>query len=465
MEKQIVTRKVQVYVNEKDKDIMKNHYKNLESFQKLSWKMSNEIMNIRISYFNSPHLYLRSGEYKSEEYVNICSDITKLNLQESNTSGDELKSVRSQLKKKFSEKSRLEKDFRKKMIETLQTSEQNLCYKLLTKEYDVLPSFIKSATTQKISKDFSNSLKGILSGTKTYNCYKRTNPVMFVPDTINNLKKDSKDKNFTFNFCGIPLKTRLGRDSSNNEIILDRVLAGEYQIKTSSYKFDDGKLFFLLCIEMPNEKKDSVKLDKKVVMGIDLGIKQPICISVSNHKYPINVGNAYSISEMKKRFISERAGAAKISRESKTGHGRERALKKFNLIKRKERNFTNTMFHKYSKDVVDIALRYKVSKIVMEELSGLDKEKMLKTFSPNTLQNFIETKVKPYGIEVVYINPAYTSQTCSECGFVNEKNRETRDNFLCISCDHKSNADFNAAKNIIKKSEEKQKKVDEILGF
>ncbi|MCE7733967.1 MAG: transposase, partial [Candidatus Heimdallarchaeota archaeon] len=50
-------------------------------------------------------------------------------------------------------------------------------------------------------------------------------------------------------------------------------------------------------------------------------------------------------------------------------------------------------------------------------------------------------------IEVVYINPAYTSQRCSDCGFISKKNRN-RANFACISCGFNLNSDLNASRNI-----------------
>jgi transposase len=46
------------------------------------------------------------------------------------------------------------------------------------------------------------------------------------------------------------------------------------------------------------------------------------------------------------------------------------------------------------------------------------------------------------------VNPAYTSQTCSRCGIVDRRARESQAVFRCRSCDHTANADVNAACNI-----------------
>ena len=48
----------------------------------------------------------------------------------------------------------------------------------------------------------------------------------------------------------------------------------------------------------------------------------------------------------------------------------------------------------------------------------------------------------------MYADPAYTSQTCSECGHKERANRKSRDDFRCKSCGHAAPADVNAARNI-----------------
>ena len=53
------------------------------------------------------------------------------------------------------------------------------------------------------------------------------------------------------------------------------------------------------------------------------------------------------------------------------------------------------------------------------------------------------------GGEVVAVNPAYTSQTCSACGHTDKANRKTQAKFECVACGHSENADVQAAKNIL----------------
>ena len=61
----------------------------------------------------------------------------------------------------------------------------------------------------------------------------------------------------------------------------------------------------------------------------------------------------------------------------------------------------------------------------------------------------LEYKCRWYGSTLEAVNPAYTSQECSECHHIDAGNRKTQDKFLCLRCGHAENADTNAAKNIL----------------
>ena len=52
---------------------------------------------------------------------------------------------------------------------------------------------------------------------------------------------------------------------------------------------------------------------------------------------------------------------------------------------------------------------------------------------------------------LVLVNPAYTSQTCSKCGYRAKENRESQAVFECKQCHSRMNADLNAASNILER--------------
>ena len=84
------------------------------------------------------------------------------------------------------------------------------------------------------------------------------------------------------------------------------------------------------------------------------------------------------------------------------------------------------------------------------------KKFVLRYWSYSELQTLIEYKAKMEGITVKYVNPAYTSQTCSCCGERGERNEQAV--FRCLNpvCPEymkEINADYNAARNIAKSKE------------
>ncbi|MEV6841695.1 transposase, partial [Streptomyces sp. NPDC051133] len=48
----------------------------------------------------------------------------------------------------------------------------------------------------------------------------------------------------------------------------------------------------------------------------------------------------------------------------------------------------------------------------------------------------------------VFVDPAYTSQTCAECGHVDKRNRVGQGLFICPRCGVVAHADRNASRNI-----------------
>lgn len=59
-------------------------------------------------------------------------------------------------------------------------------------------------------------------------------------------------------------------------------------------------------------------------------------------------------------------------------------------------------------------------------------------------------KLAARGGELRRVNPAYTSQCCAECGTIDKASRESQAAFHCGHCGHTTNADINAARNILR---------------
>ena len=66
----------------------------------------------------------------------------------------------------------------------------------------------------------------------------------------------------------------------------------------------------------------------------------------------------------------------------------------------------------------------------------------------SSLKNEFEHIARKYDIAVSTVHASYTSKMCPICGCIDDENRPTQEDFECIECGHKDNADFNAAINI-----------------
>lgn len=65
------------------------------------------------------------------------------------------------------------------------------------------------------------------------------------------------------------------------------------------------------------------------------------------------------------------------------------------------------------------------------------------------LRDKLAYKAKLAGVQFFETNSAYTSQACSQCGHVAKESRESQAVFHCVNCGFKTNADTNAARNIL----------------
>lgn len=124
-------------------------------------------------------------------------------------------------------------------------------------------------------------------------------------------------------------------------------------------------------------------------------------------------------------------------------------LKMVKKIKNRESRIVRDLNHKISRKVVGYALKNSAG-IVLEDLSGIrNTKKQAKSFryslhswSFSQLGSFIEYKAKLLGVPFVKIDPAYTSQQCSRCGLLGDRNKKR---FECPACGHVENADVNAS--------------------
>jgi IS605 OrfB family transposase len=108
--------------------------------------------------------------------------------------------------------------------------------------------------------------------------------------------------------------------------------------------------------------------------------------------------------------------------------------------------------HETSKSIVAEAIRSGASEIRMEDLTNIRANikagKRVRTrlhrWAFRQLQDFVSYKAQGAGLSVAFVDPSYTSQTCSMCGGLGKR---VKHRFSC-SCGTRRHSDVNAALNI-----------------
>lgn len=172
------------------------------------------------------------------------------------------------------------------------------------------------------------------------------------------------------------------------------------------------------------------------VVGVDRGLYNLVTLS-TGVKY-----SSKRIIERKRRYQFQRSrlqskGTRSARRRLKSVSGRE---------KRFVRDANHCITKKMSKDT-------SVGTYVLEDLSGIRSQrrnKQMRTWlggwSFYEFQTQLEYKCARVGIEVVYVDPRYTSQRCNACGKIDKNNRR-KSRYVC-SCGYTSHSDVNASLNI-----------------
>ena len=196
-----------------------------------------------------------------------------------------------------------------------------------------------------------------------------------------------------------------------------------------------GKYFLLQTVEIPEEP---IK-DMEEFLGVDFGL---INIATTSD------GEIMSGEPLEK--YREKRQKVRSSLQSKGTKGCKKVLKR---LSGKERRTASIVNHTIAKRIVAKALKEEKG-IALERLKGIrnsanKKGKKFRTrvgkWNFSDLRANIEYKAKRVGVPVVVVNPAYTSQTCSQCHKIGSRNGES---FKCPHCGYEAHADVNAAKNI-----------------
>ncbi len=327
-----------------------------------------------------------------------------------------------------------------------------------TKEGHYLNSANSSTSTRDVCTAFKNAQKEMLQGTKSILSYKADQPLDLHNKTIS-LSYDGTNfhaKLSLLNQTGMKLYNikqfdyRLVVKEKSARTILERCIDGVYKVSGSKLIYDRKKRMWCLNLSYSFEKEVS-PLDKDKILGVDLGVVYPICASVHGDLNRLIIKGG-EIEEFRKRVEARRIQLleqTKYCGDGRIGHGRKKRIAPAFRVENVIANFRDTTNHKYSRALIEFAKAQGCGTIQLEKLTGISSQNaFLKNWSYFDLQAKIEYKAKEEGIDVVYIDPKFTSQRCSKCGHIDADNRPEQAKFCCTNCGFSANADFNASQNI-----------------
>jgi len=185
-------------------------------------------------------------------------------------------------------------------------------------------------------------------------------------------------------------------------------------------------------------------LKNKLEVGIDMGLKSFAVLSDEN-----KIDNPRFFKQEEKELAKAQR---KLSKQTKGSKERRKAKKVVSKIHERIKNNRSDFLHKEANKVVD---KYRV--ICVEDLSINDmmvsgkKKKLSKSIADASWGIFLSLlsfKAENAGRTLVKVNPAYTTQDCSECGTRKPLRLDERV-YSCDVCGLSMDRDLNASRNIL----------------
>lgn len=189
------------------------------------------------------------------------------------------------------------------------------------------------------------------------------------------------------------------------------------------------------------ERQEMPPASQSDVIGVDLGIKCP-AVAVSSGGKVHFFGNGRQNKFVRRRFRAKRRMLQKKKKR--------KAIKK---IGKKEHRWMQDQDHKISRQIVQFAIQQGAGVIKLENLKGIRRtartsrknNHSLHSWTFYRLAHYIEYKANLVGIQVVYVDPRYTSQTCPQCG----QRNKAKDRVYRCNCGYQAHRDLVGAKNIL----------------
>ena len=340
-------------------------------------------------------------------------------------------------------------------------------YSLLCQNAPDLQTANIATIQQSLSGKFRKDAKEILKGEKSIPSFKGDQPIELHNNSVKlvdcgdhvevSISIFSTEKRKELGLKNGVVSFSVFRPGDSVQAILLRCANGMYKHGAGRLKYDRKKKMWVLSLSYHFDAEEHA-LDPDRICGVDLGIAAPVYCAVSDGYDRLSFPGG-AIERFRRRVEKQRRGLLKsrpFCGNGSRGRGYKTRVRPVEVTSGKIASFRNLQNDLMSRAVVDFAVKHQCGEIRMENLSGIGAQStFLKNWSYYDLQQKISNKAAGEGIKVVKINPRYTSQRCHKCGHISRANRKSQAYFECEACGYKTNADFNAAKNIATKGIEK----------
>ncbi|QLJ53236.1 MAG: hypothetical protein Sv326_1061 [Candidatus Fermentimicrarchaeum limneticum] len=222
------------------------------------------------------------------------------------------------------------------------------------------------------------------------------------------------------------------------EIAIKRHRDIKGRIKTLTLKRESpGKWFAIFCVETP---KEAPKENKGEAVGIDLGLKTFATLSNS-----LKIDNPRHLMQHEEElaFIQR-----KFSRKKKGSISRKKARLNVARLHEKIANTRADFLHKTSTQLVNDYSIIALEKLASQEMAEQRYGKQINDAGWNMFANMLAYKAEGAGCRVVFVDSENTTQECSNCHQIVQKDLTERMH-NCPFCGLSMDRDLNAARNIL----------------
>ena len=217
----------------------------------------------------------------------------------------------------------------------------------------------------------------------------------------------------------------------------------EFRSGESDLVHRDGMWFLHAVVDLP---ETALNTEPSGFIGVDLGV--------------VNIATTSDGVVMAGRGLNRHRKRQQDLRAKLQAKGTKSAKRLLKKRQRKESRHATDVNHCISKRIVAEAQRTGRG-IALEDLRGIrerarfrkPRRATLHSWSFHQLGGFAAYKARYAGVPVVHVNPAYTSQECAECHYVDKRNRPSQAVFECRSCGVVAHADLNAPRVIAQRGE------------